>query len=130
VTLGPELNLPTVSVVTTTPYRRMRTQLTRQAEYPNFWRITYVQGSQLGMNPNLRSVTITMTDNYLGGATAIDVSIPDFSGLSGWMNTWGLQLGANTRWNVRAFGWITGGGLGLVDGVTYRTAYRQETITP
>jgi hypothetical protein len=125
ITLGAVLNTPTVTTVATAPYARLRTQLTRQSDYQNSWSTSY---SQQGNAP--RSGTIQMSDNYIGSAAAFDVTLPDFSGLTGWQNTWGPQAGVSIFWNVSAFGWLTGNGQGLVDGVTYRIGQRQGNITP
>lgn len=125
VTLGPLLSTPTITVAAAAPYARLRTQLARQAEYESFWSINY---SQAGISAQ-RSVAMTMTPGYMGGASAFDVTIPDFSGLAGWQNTWGPQTGVNTIWNSVGTGWILGTG-GLVDGTVYRVAQRQGQLTP
>ena len=121
ITLGPQLNTPTVSAVVTAPYARMRTQVATQAQYLNQWTAAYAQTG--------RTATISMTGGYLGGAGTFDVTIPDFTGVGTWQATWGIQPAIATSWFASAVGFITGSG-GLDDGTTYRIAQRSGQITP
>lgn len=125
VTLGAALNAPLISVLGTAPYARLRSQLTRQADYANYWTTNY---SQL-TTADQRTATISMTEGYIGNATSFDVSVPDFSTLPAWQNLWGLKAGNLTTWNVSAFGWLTGTG-SFSDGTTYRIGQRQGIVTP
>ncbi len=124
VTLGARMNDPTISAAATAPYARLRTQAVRQSDYTDFWSTNY---TQLGGSP--RSAAITMSQAYIGNAGTFDVTIPDFSGVGGWQNTWGLLSGVSTTWNVSMTGWVSGSG-GLTDGSMYRIAQRQGTFTP
>jgi hypothetical protein len=65
----------------------------------------------------------------VGGASTIDLGVPDFTGTSGWQNAWGPLVGVNTFWNVSMTGWVTGNN-GLVDGALFRMGQRQGTFTP
>jgi hypothetical protein len=120
IALGAELTVPTVTKVATTPYARMRTQLATQAEYARYLTSSYTQAS---LN---RTTFVTVTGAYTGG-TAWDVTVPDFSALAGWSNTWGLQNGTPITWM------ITGQGganyyfdTALADGQTSRAASRSS----
>ena len=124
VTLGARMNTPTISAAATAPYARLRSQATRQSDYTDVWSTNYIQ---LGGSP--RSATITMSQAYIGNAGTYDVTIPDFSGVGSWQNTWGPLAGVSTTWNVTMIGWVAGGG-GLSDGSIYRIAQRQGLITP
>ncbi|MEP7380528.1 MAG: hypothetical protein ABI910_02515 [Gemmatimonadota bacterium] len=124
VTLGARMNDPTISTVATTPYARLRTVASRQSDYQDFWTANY---TQLGGSP--RGVSITMSSAYIGNAGSFDVTMPNFSGVGAWQNTWGLLPGVTTNWNVSMTGWISGSG-GLSDGAIFRTAQRQGTLTP
>ncbi|MBK8249972.1 MAG: hypothetical protein IPK85_21655 [Gemmatimonadetes bacterium] len=124
VTLGSVPGTPTVSNVAGAPYARLRMQLARQADYNNFWTATY---SQAGATQ--RSITISMTEAYLGSASAFDVTIPDFTAVSGWLNTWGPATGTSTVWVSGSFGWVVGGGQ-TAEGAISRTGLRYGNVTP
>ncbi len=124
VTLGAHMNTPTISAAATSPYARLRSQAVRQSDYTDFWSTNF---TQLGGSP--RSTSITMSQAYIGNAGTFDVTIPDFTGVGGWQNTWGMLTGVNTSWNVAMTGWISGSG-GLTDGAIFRIAQRQGTFTP
>ncbi|MCC6318257.1 MAG: hypothetical protein IT361_11255 [Gemmatimonadaceae bacterium] len=120
-TLGPQLNTPAVSVVSTSGYARIRTNTARQTEYNNAWNAFFGQ-------PN-RSVSMVVQPGYMAFQSAFDVTIPDFSGVTGWQNTWGPQAGISTTWGVAMTGFINLTGL-YVEGSSFRTAQRQGSITP
>lgn len=103
--LGATLATPIFSTVATSPYLRPRITLAQQADYSRFWIVGYTQGS----GSLARAATILMTQGYLGSA-AFDHTIPDFSGVNGWLNTWGLQAGTSVTYLVSASGWTLGGG--------------------
>jgi uncharacterized membrane protein len=121
VTLGAVLSAATVNNVAGAPYARLRMQLTRQSDYNNFWSASYDQTG--------RSVSISMSAAYLGSAGTFDVTIPDFTSVSGWMNTWGPATGISTSWVASAFGWVVGGGQ-TVEGAISRTGLRFGNVTP
>ena len=120
--LGATLLTPTFSTIATTPYLRPRVVLAQQADYNRFWLVSYSQSS----GGVARTATISMTEGYLGSA-AFDHSMPDFSGVSGWLNTWGLQSGTAVNYFVTSVGWtLIGGGSGapILEGSVFRSAAR------
>ncbi len=117
--LGPQLSTVTVSTAATAPYARLRAQFAKQTEYS---KLVAFQWSQAAMTT--RSGTILATDQYLGSTSTVDLAIPDFSALSGWMNSWAPVTGTSVTYGVTASGWtFTGGGFGnpLVAGTTIKT---------
>jgi hypothetical protein len=99
VTLGPVLSVPTVSRIAGGSYSRVRVQLPLQTEYNRFFDASFNQTSAN------RSATISATTGY-NGTGAWDLSIPDLSSVSGWLNTWGLINGTAISWNVGAAGGV------------------------
>lgn len=127
VTFGPKLPAGGVSVAGTAPYVRIRGQLTRQAEYNQLWSLT---GSQTSGGVT-RSVTITVSAAYLGGAD-LDIAVPDFSGVANWNNVWGQVPGAEIQTVLMASGWTGPGGVvqpNLV-GTIIITAQRHGKLNP
>jgi hypothetical protein len=124
-TLGPVQSTPTVSVLATAPYVRMRTVFAVQPEYPNLFFTAFAQAG----SGSLRSANIVMWPGYLGGGSTFDVSIPDFTSTAGWQNVWGMQPGATTIWQTQASGFIAGNG-NIFDGSLLRAAGRQSTVVP
>ncbi|MFN8574288.1 MAG: hypothetical protein U0132_19715 [Gemmatimonadaceae bacterium] len=124
-TLGAVLSTPTVSTVATAPYARLRTVMARQSDYANSWTASYQQGS----STDARTAFIFMTSGYIGGAASFDVTIPDFTGVSGWQSIWGLQTGTQTGWTTTAAGWVAGSG-GVQEGSIIRLGTRHGSITP
>ena len=126
VTLGAVLPAQTVSVAGTTPYVRLRATGSVTADYNKVVDITYTQEN------TARTASISATAGYLSNATTYDLTIPDFSGVAGWDNNWGLKTGAATEWTVAGSG-FTGIGVGSpapVEGATIQGAIRFGTITP
>ncbi|MEO5510080.1 MAG: hypothetical protein ABIV28_06075 [Longimicrobiales bacterium] len=121
---GPLLNAPTVSVVGTAPYVRLRAVLAIQAQYGNQFIASY---QQQGATP--RTVNVSATSGFTGSATAT-LEIPDLSGVAGWNNTWGLVAGVSTPWSVSATGYSNGTPTTFVDGNIYMSASKTGTITP
>jgi hypothetical protein len=126
ITLPPVLNAPTISVVATAPYVRLRAQLTVQAEYNKFGGASFTQGT----GATTRQVSITATGGYLAGA--FDFTIPDFSALVGWDNNWGLKVGAATQTSIFGYGWTTTGlfTAAPAEGGSTQFAIQSGTITP
>lgn len=125
VTLGAAVNTPVISTLATAPYARLNAQVTRQTDYQDSWIANFSQFA----TASRRTVNITMSAGYAGSGTSLDLRVPDFTGVSGWQNTWGPITGNLTQWNVAMTGWISANG-GLVDGALFRTGQRQGTITP
>lgn len=125
VAFGGFLNTATISVASTAPYARLRAQLTRQAEYNDWYTANFAQSS----GATERAMSVTMSSSYLNGAASFDATLPDLSAAAGWQNTWGLATGVTTNWNVSATGWIALNGA-MLDGARWRTAQRQGSIVP
>lgn len=78
--LGPALNVPTIEVAATAPYARYRARLIRQAEYRDFLGVVIAQSD--------RSVFLFLSDKGPGADASLDWTLPDFSAVAGWDNTW------------------------------------------
>jgi uncharacterized membrane protein len=119
--LPPQLNMPTVTTVSTTGYARLRSNVARQTEYDNAWNAFFSQVN--------RSTSIVVQPGYMGSSPNFDVTIPDFSGVAGWQNSWGPQVGVSTTWGVSMTGFVNLTAP-YVEGSVFRNAQRQGTITP
>lgn len=97
VTLGANLNNPTLTTVSGGTHLRLRTQLPSQLEYGALVSVAHAQPSRL--------VVLTATNSYLGGTPVVwDLTIPDLSGMPGFPAGALLQSGAGTDWFVDAYG--------------------------
>jgi hypothetical protein len=126
VDMGPLLAGVSVSTESTVPYARLRTQYTIQAEYDDLWLLGF---SQSGGN----SVGVFATNGYQAGAGSLDFTIPDFSGVAGWDNSWGLIPGMETEWFLSASGWMGSDGIlfaPYMEGGTMKSASQTGVITP
>jgi hypothetical protein len=127
VTLGASLNAPTVSVVASAPYARLRATGTIQAAYSKSISVSYTPETAAG-----NTATIGASEGYLAGSGTYDFTIPDFTAVAGWDNAYGLKAGVLTRWTVSGIT-FTGIGFGSgtpVEGSTFQAAARSGTITP
>ncbi len=125
-TLGPAMSAVTVTNAGNAgTHARLRAQFARQAEYANLWNLSYSQGTQALQ----RSAIILLYPSYTGAGANIDYTVPDFSGVGGWNNLWGIQTGTSTNWTAMANGWVVGAG-NQAEGMVSRTTYRTGTITP
>jgi hypothetical protein len=122
VTLGPTIAGVTTEVVDTDPYVRLRTIYTAQAEYASFFVVNYSQTD--------REATISASTAFTGAN--VELEIPDFTGVAGWNDDWGLRPGVQTTWFFSASGWTSNGGFDpdLVAGAQFRNATQSGTITP
>jgi hypothetical protein len=125
VTLGPNLTGLTVSVLGTTGYARIGATYPIQTEYDDLFNLT---GGQASGN----TFSIFVTKGYTGAIGNFAYSIPDFSGVSGWLNTYGPQVGSQVTWTFSATGYSQDGGFTtpLQDGIIALTATNGGTITP
>ena len=127
VTLGPALSPPTVSPAATTPYVRFRATGPIQTQYSKAVVAVFTQANAT----QFHHAVISASEGYLAGAFTYDLTVPDFTGVSGWDNDWGPAAGTTTEWIVRASGY-TGAGVGMpvpVEGVTFSSAARSGSIT-
>jgi hypothetical protein len=124
VTLGPQISGLTVSAVNSAPYARLRAQYTVQPEYDDL--IIFAGGQQNN------TFTILASKDYVGASATYDFAIPDFTGVSGWTNSWAPQLGVNTTWSFSATGYSVPGGLitPFADGLLSQSAVTNGNITP
>ena len=125
VTLGPPLPVPDVRTVPATPYVRLRATGSLTTAYDRYARVHFGQPG--------RSATIEASAAYLFEATTYDLAIPDFTGVAGWSDDWGLKHGVTpTGWFVTGFG-FTGPGVrspAPAAGVTLRFASKFGDVTP
>ncbi len=97
--LGPAANTPTISTIAGSSYPRFRAQWTVQPEYNRVFNAAFGQATGA-----VRTAQVFATASYLGGATTVDLSIPDFSALANWRNTYALTPGVTTFWLVNSTG--------------------------
>jgi hypothetical protein len=125
--LGPALSTPIVSTLTATGYARLRAAINVQSQYNKLFGFT---ATQAGAAP--RNVTIQQTVGY-SSASALNLDVPDLSGVSGFDVNWGLKTGALTNWTVSGTGWPGTVGVGqppFTEGASYMFANFPGTITP
>ena len=98
--LGPTLNMPTISSLGTSPYLRLRASLQSQSEYDSFATAYFIQGP----DNDLVSVFVTHTAGYHGGTPSTwSLDIPSDLDDAGWPIAAGLVSGNGTQWFVEAF---------------------------
>ncbi len=125
IAFGPSLTGASTSIVTTSPYVRMRTTYASpQADYNRYFEASYEQDVSGG-----RLVQVNMSAAYAAGSP--DLLVPDLSGVSGFISDWGLKPGSELTWKFTAVGW-TGGGIGgpTADGAIAKSAQAGAKITP
>ena len=121
---GAALGTTTFTTASSAPYVRPRVQYTRQSEYNRYWYGAYQQTG--------RNVVFYITDDYQGSGD-IDFTLPDFSGLAGWNNSWGLAAGAEVTYNFTTSGWDGAGSIApatLAAGLAIKTATRSGKFNP
>ncbi len=122
--LRPVMSTVTTSTIATSPYVRPRAQFAVQPEYNRFWSAAF--GAAAG-----NTAGIFMFEGYEPGAT-FDRTVPDFSGVPGWSNDWGLPQG-ELFYSVSASGWDDGGEPGAPagsDGTNSRVTTENGTLNP
>jgi hypothetical protein len=118
---------PVPSSLASSPYARLRMMVTVQPEYNRFFDVGYQQS---GTN---HSVDIQITANYAGTVSSLNVDIPDFTAVTGWLNSWAPASGSATSWLVTVSSWSGTGGIvsvPLVEGATFTSASKQGSFTP
>lgn len=128
VAFGPNLGTTTITTATTSPYLRPRVQYTRQTEYNRYWYGSYQQTS----GGATRNVLFYITDDYQGSQD-IDFMVPDFSGVAGWDNSWGLATGQTINYAFVTSGWDGVGGIApatVAAGLQIMTGSRTGQINP
>jgi hypothetical protein len=129
VALGPALAPVTFNAAATAPYLRLRAQLASQADYNRLVVANFTQGST---QASLRSVQITASAGYYGGAPATwELAYPEFPAATGFDVNWALKAGVETSADATAYG-----GAGPLPGTPptgaseYRLATRTQLFTP
>jgi hypothetical protein len=100
-TLGPVVGGVTITKTATTPYVLLRAQYTTPPEYNQGIVINYSQSAGGSL---LRKYDLEVSRGYLGTSTALDITLPDLTGLAGWNPGWSLASGTATQWQLTAGG--------------------------
>lgn len=124
-TFGPALTSVSTSTVAGGGMVRLRSQYTIQTSYDRFYVAQYQQSSNGRINQVLAS------RGYLQGGATYDATLPDLSGVSGWLAVYGLASGLPVTWTFSAQGWSGSSTLDNIgDGNTVLSATTGGTITP
>jgi hypothetical protein len=99
--IGPQLSSPTVTVLSSSPYVRMRGQLASQPGYDTFARFGYLQ--TLAANDQ-RFIIVGVSKGYLGSTPSVwNVTIPSFGAVNGLQQSWMLKAGQSTQFFADAY---------------------------
>lgn len=93
--LGSELPAPSISLQSGT-YKRLQADVTMPAEYQSRATLRYQDVAAKG---NMAIVSATIA--YLGGSV-VSLSLPDFTGVAGWSDTFAPSSGASVFWSMIA----------------------------
>ncbi|HEY0929387.1 MAG TPA: hypothetical protein VGE27_05665 [Gemmatimonas sp.] len=126
ITLGPDLAITGSGLVTiaTAPYARLRVSGSWQSDYGDMLFGTFSQ-TVGGVN---RYWGVSATRAYFAGASTYEVEMPDFSGVAGFDNNWGLRAGTSVSFGAIAYS--AGGATATTEGLTVRSAAVYGTRTP
>jgi len=105
--LPPRLGPVDVSAVATTPTPRFRAQYTRQPEYNGGVQITFSNPEPTFIS---RRIQLNVAPGYLGAISAVDITMPDFTGVGGFSSDWGLVQGSTPAFGFEAMGWTNAPG--------------------
>jgi hypothetical protein len=120
---GAPMSAVMVNVVAAQPYARLRLSYPVQADYNSYFTAEFSQSSH--------DASVSMSAGYAEGAGTVNLEVPDFSGVAGWNNTWGLRPGFQTEWTMTAMGVPTGSFLNpFADNTVLRMGQRSGQITP
>ena len=92
-TLGAAMPAPTITVLAA-PYKALQATVTMPADYAT--RVSLRYRDPAGTHP---SVLIIASNGWIGG-TAVNLSLPDFSALAGWSNSWAPASAASVNWQL------------------------------
>ncbi len=123
-TLGPTLAAVTLSSSTSGGLARPKAKANFQTEYGDAFGVTFTQSN------GDRVVTISASRGYFGGGSEFELETPNFAGIDGFNNAWGLLAGASTEARVSAIGGLSGIINQPADGTAWRVAARSTTFTP
>lgn len=125
ITLGPQLSLPQVVTLASQPYARLRGTYTVQPDYNTYFTLNLAQA-----NPE-RQIAMQMSAAYNQNAATAAIEVPNFVGLAGWNNTWGLQAGSAVEWTFSGTRLSTGNIITpMANDQSAWAATRIGTITP
>jgi uncharacterized membrane protein len=124
VALANNLNSPNISSVAGGASGRVRAVGTLNAPYTSAISLSVTQTT------TVRSVFVNATAGYIGG-TSYDLVVPDFTGVAGWLDSYGLVRGQAAQWSVNGFG-FTGAGFDLrpTEGALLQLGGRGGNVTP
>jgi hypothetical protein len=128
ITLGADMGAVNVTAAATTPTFRPQAVIPAAAPYNQSWIFTASQAS----GAQFRSAEVQMTSGYVGGTPAsVTVVVPDLSGATGYLASWGLSSGTTVEWNVAGQS-VTGfGPTGqFQEGATLFVGGRTGTLSP
>lgn len=125
ITLGAAAPAVTPTLVGFAPYARFSVTGAWPADYPDAVGVGYTQNAA-----NTNSWTLSVTRAFAGTGGSFTLAMPDFSGVSGFQNSWGLKT-SDTNWALTATGIV--GGLDLstgqfAEGGMWRAASRTGTV--
>jgi hypothetical protein len=126
-TLGPLLTVPTVSVLGTTNYVKMRAVYPIQSAYPDFFIASFQQNPATAADA--RTVSVSAFPSFTGTTTAT-LDIPDLTGVGSWDNNWGLKPGTTVNWSFSATKLSSVLLQPFTDGQVYTSASKTGTINP
>ncbi len=123
-TFGNALALPTITV---TGAGRLKASGSWTSEYGDAGASSITQGS----GASSRSWTISGSRGYFGaGSSGYEFELFDFSGVTGYLATWGLTTGVSAQITTNITGSIVGTYPQVAEGNSYKTAARVQNATP
>ena len=125
-TFGAPLSTPTVTVQGTSPFARLKSRGTWQAEYGEVYTFSCNQTA----GSVSRSWIMTATKGYAGSPSEYELEYPDFSGVAGFSNVWGFVTGTVVNCQTSGTGVTVGALDAIIEGGGFKNASRSSTITP
>lgn len=126
-TLGAVLAAPTLSTTATSPYARVKVATAFTSDYGDAAGSTMAQGAAA----TARSWTFNQSRGYLGtGVSSFEFELLDFSGVSGFLNSWGFVTGTQVQVSTNIIGGLVGSLSGPTEGSSFKSASRTQTIVP
>jgi hypothetical protein len=115
---------PTLGAITVTGTSRPSATYNVQAAYDKLFDVVFSQGN----GSTFRQVEVLATSAYLGGATSVNLTVPNLVGVSGFTSNWLLVPGVSSTWTFLA----TDADLSVINSkaITYQGADRTSPFTP
>ena len=83
------------------------------------------------MTQGTRSWSIQGTRGFFGtGASTYEFELPDFTGATGFQNTWGFVTGTPVSVNTNFYAYVVGSGGAIAEGSQFKFASRVQSHTP